>query len=191
MPIVPPPIISLLLLLGLLAAAFSVFARVRLDYELRGKLSRPIAILQTSYFCLYALSSYVFLDSRLSHVAVAGPLLGLAIVLMLGGVTIVALSMPFLGRQSFGSEVGKLRTTGAYRLSRNPQLVGGFLFILGYAVMWPSWSGAAWAGLWLPVSHLMVRAEEAHLQAVFGAEFLAYCARTPRFIGLPGGRARL
>ncbi len=189
MPIVLPPIVSLLVLVALLAAAIAVFARVRSDYAVRGRLSHPIAILQTGYLCLYALLSYVFLDSRLSHILIGGPLLGLAAILMLAGSTLVALSMPFLGSQSFGSAVGQLRTGGIYRLSRNPQLVGGFLFVVGYAMLWPSWPGALWAGLWLVIAHLMVRAEEAHLQAVFGDEYRAYCARTPRFIGLPTRRA--
>jgi len=38
------------------------------------------------------------------------------------------------------------------------------------------------------ISHLMVRGEEAHLREVFGAEYEAYCARTPRYIGWPGHR---
>jgi len=62
----------LLLLAALLAAAFFVFARVRSEYQIHGRLSRPIAILQTGYFCIYALCSYVFLDSRLSHVNTVG-----------------------------------------------------------------------------------------------------------------------
>jgi protein-S-isoprenylcysteine O-methyltransferase Ste14 len=174
-----------ILLLSLLVAAFFVFAKVRADYESHGRLSRPIAVLQVGYFCVYSLSSYVFLDSRLSHVGIAGLLLAVAIVLMVIGFLVVALSMPFLGRQSFGNKVGGLRTTGLYRYSRNPQLVGGFIFIVGYAMLWPSWPGALWAGLWLVIAHLMVRAEEAHLGAVFGDEFLAYCTRAPRYLGVP------
>jgi len=185
MPRFLPLIGSVLLLWGLLVAAFFVFARVRSDYETYGKLSRPVALLQVGYFCAYALSSYAFLDSRLSHVGIAGSLLVLAIVLMVAGFFIVALSMPFLGRQSFGCDVGSLRTSGIYRYSRNPQLVGGFLFIVGYAMLWPSWSAALWASLWLVIAHRMVRGEETHLEDVFGEEFRAYCARTPRYLGLP------
>ena len=181
---------TLLLLLLLLVAALLVFARVRADYQSHGRLSRPVATLQVGYFCAYALSSYVFLDSRLSHISAAGLVWVLAIVLMLIGLLMVALSMPFLGRRSFGSEIGTLRTTGMYRYSRNPQLVGGFLFIVGYAMLWPSWAGAAWAALWLVIARLMVYGEEAHLENIFGDEFRAYCARTPRYLGIPKGGAR-
>lgn len=178
-------LISLLLLAALLAAAFLVFARVRKDYRVHGRLSRPVAILQTGYFCVYALASYAFLDSRWSHVSTVGLLFPLALALMILGFLIVVFSMPFLGRRSFGREVGRLRTDGLYRFSRNPQLAGGFLFIAGYAMLWPSWKGALWASLWLVSAHLMVRGEEEHLEHVFGDEYREYCARTPRYLGLP------
>jgi protein-S-isoprenylcysteine O-methyltransferase Ste14 len=176
---------SLLLLAALVAAAFFVFARVRLDYRAHGRLSRPIAILQTGFFCVYALFSYAFLDSRLSHVNTVGLLFPVALVLMIIGFLMVVFSMPFLGRQSFGGEVSSLRTSGLYQYSRNPQLVGGFFFIVGYAMLWPSWTGALWASIWLVIAHLMVRGEEAHLENVFGDEYRDYCARTPRYLGLP------
>ena len=176
---------NLLLLAVLLAAAFFVFAKVKSDYQLRGRLSRPIAVLQTGYFCVYALCSYVFLDSRLSHISAKGILFFLAVVFMVIGLLMVAFSMPFLGRRSFGVEVGGLRTGGLYRYSRNPQLVGGFIFIVGYAMLWPSWIGMLWASMWLIIAHLMVRGEEAHLESVFGEEYRDYCVRTPRYLGLP------
>jgi protein-S-isoprenylcysteine O-methyltransferase Ste14 len=176
---------SLLLLGALLAAAFFVFARVRSDYQTHGRLSRLISILQVAYFCMYALASYAFLDSRLSHVNTAGLMFPLGLILMLIGFLLVVFSMPFLGQQSFGREVGSLWTSGLYRYSRNPQLVGGFFFIVGYAALWPSWKGALWASLWLVITHLMVRGEETHLENVFGDEYRNYCARTPRYLGLP------
>ncbi len=173
----------LLLLAALLAAAFLVFARVRSDYEIHGRLSRRVAVLQVAYFCVYALASYAFLDSRLSRVNTANLAFPVSVVLMLIGVLLVLFSMPFLGWRSFGQEVGRLRTSGLYRYSRNPQLVGGFVFIVGYAMLWPSLPGALWASLWLVIAHLMVRGEEAHLRKVFGDEYWDYCARTPRYLG--------
>ena len=68
-----------------------------------------------------------------------------------------------------------------------PQLVGGFLFIAGYALLWPSWAGLAWAALWPLIAHLMVRGEEEHLARIFGDEYRDYCAITPRYLGLPKG----
>jgi protein-S-isoprenylcysteine O-methyltransferase Ste14 len=180
-----PAYVNLLLLAALLAAAFYVFARVRADYRTCGRLTRPVAILQVTYFCVYALCSYIFLDSRLSHIRTDGALFALALILMAIGFLLVLISMPFLGRRSFGYEVGGLRTSGLYRFSRNPQLVGGFFFIIGYVMLWPSWQGAVWASLWLPIMHLMVRGEEEHLEHVFGSQYRDYCTRTPRYLGIP------
>jgi protein-S-isoprenylcysteine O-methyltransferase Ste14 len=176
---------SLLLLAALFAAALFVFAQVRSDYRAHGRLSHPIAILQVAYFCVYALASYAFLDSRVSHVNTVGLLFPLALVLMVIGFLLVVFSMPFLGQQSFGRKVGILRTNGLYQYSRNPQLVGSFIFIVGYAMLWPSWKGMLWASLWLVIAHVMVRGEEAHLENVFGDEYRNYCVRTPRYLGLP------
>jgi protein-S-isoprenylcysteine O-methyltransferase Ste14 len=141
--------------------------------------------MQTGYFLLYALASYACLDSRLSHIGISAWLLGVAILMMLAGCLLVMFSMPFLGKQSFGHEVTRLRRDGIYRYSRNPQLVGGFLLVVGYASLWPSWQGALWAALWIAISHLMIRGEERHLQDVFGDEYRSYCAQTPRFVGWP------
>ncbi len=176
-------LVSLLLLAALLTAAYFVFERVSSDYRLHGKLTQPVAILQTGYFCAYALASYAFLDSRLSHIQAGGWLFPIALVLMAIGFLIVLFSMPFLGGASFGGQVGSLRTTGLYRYSRNPQLVGGFLFILGYALLWPSWQGVLLACLWLPIARWMVHAEEEHLVDVFGDKYREYCQRTPRYLG--------
>ena len=179
---------SLLLFIALLAAAFIVFAKVCSDYQAHGRLSRPIALLQIIYFGGYALASYAFLDSRLSHINTAGLLFPLALLLMIIGFLLVVFSMSFLGRPSFGQQIGKLKTRGVYRYSRNPQLVGSFIFIIGYAMLWPSWKGVMWASLWLLITHLMVRCEEDHLENVFGDAYRNYCARTPRYLGLPKNR---
>lgn len=162
------PAFSLLLAAALIAGAFFVFARVRSDYRAHGRLSRPVASLQFGYFCFYAISSYVFLDARISQVDWHVILFPIALVLMLIGLLAVVFSMTFLGWPSFGRQVGSLRVTGIYKYSRNPQLVGSFIFILGYAMLWPSWSGALWASLWLVITHLMVRSEEEQLEKVFG-----------------------
>ena len=182
------PLAALLIAGGLLLLASYVFARVRSGYQAQGTLSRPVAVLQTGFFFAYALSSYLFLDSRITAVSSQGILLGLAVFLMNTGLSAVLLSMPFLGRRSFGREVGQLHASGIYHYSRNPQLVGSFLFIVGYVLLWPSWTGLLWASLWLPICYLMVRAEEEHLAKAFGKDYEEYCRRTPRYVGIPKQR---
>lgn len=72
MGIQPDPIAAIVIAGGLLLSAFCIFARVRSDYRARGMLIRPVAVLQTGYFIVYALCSYLFLDSRLTAVASKG-----------------------------------------------------------------------------------------------------------------------
>ena len=87
---------------ALLAGALLVFGRVRSEYQSRGALSRPTAILQVGFLCAYALSSYAFLDARLSQVNASGPFFVVALALMGLGLLMIVLSMPFLGKRSFG-----------------------------------------------------------------------------------------
>jgi protein-S-isoprenylcysteine O-methyltransferase Ste14 len=135
------PLVFILIAIGLLLVALAVFTRVRIDYRIKRRLSPVVSSIQTGYFCAYALCSYVFLDSRIANIRTSGWQFLLSIILMGAGFGVVLFSMPVLGRRSFGHEIGRLNTVGLYRYSRNPQLVGGSLFILGYALLWPSWPG--------------------------------------------------
>jgi protein-S-isoprenylcysteine O-methyltransferase Ste14 len=88
-------------------------------------------------------------------------------------------------RRAFGLEVNALKQTGPYRVTRNPQIVGGSLLVIGSAVLWPSWYALGWAVLYAVVAHMMVFTEEEHLRAVFGQEYELYCERVPRYLGFP------
>ena len=83
---------------------------------------------------------------------------------------------------------GKLTIAGPYRWSRNPQYVGWFLFLVGYALTdWSMWCLAALIILAVSL-HLLVLVEEEHLRRVFGEPYLEFCRRTPRYAGWPGFR---
>ena len=73
--------------------------------------------------------------STLARVNTSGPFFAIALALMDLGLLAIVLSMPFLGKRSFGEDTGGLCTTGIYQFSRNLQLVGGLLFVLGYALL--------------------------------------------------------
>ncbi len=83
-------------------------------------------------------------------------------------------------------EVQRLVTYGAFAWCRNPLYVGNFLAWMGFTVI----SGVLW---FLPVAavlfaveySLIVRYEEGVLESIFGAEYLAYKDRTPRWVGRP------
>ncbi len=108
-----------------------------------------------------------------------------SLLIVLGLATIV-LAMAWLGlRRSSGQEVSRLQVSGPYGLSRNPQILGGALLIVGVFLLRPSWYALGWVLLCATMLHLMVLAEEEHLRARFGGEFEHYVARVPRYLGIP------
>jgi protein-S-isoprenylcysteine O-methyltransferase Ste14 len=86
-------------------------------------------------------------------------------------------------RRAFGWQVEGLVRSGLYRVTRNPQLVGGVLMVIGPALLWPSWYALGWVLLYGVVGHLMVMTEEEHLHQVHGEEYERYCEQTPRYLG--------
>jgi protein-S-isoprenylcysteine O-methyltransferase Ste14 len=72
---------------------------------------------------------------------------------------------------------------GCYRISRNPQVLGCFLFGIGFAVLWPSWYALGWVMLYVVIAHMMVHSEEEHLCNTYGEEYVNYSERVPRCIG--------
>jgi protein-S-isoprenylcysteine O-methyltransferase Ste14 len=85
-------------------------------------------------------------------------------------------------RRAFGLEVNKLIQSGPYRLSRNPQVVAGWLLVIGTILLWPSWYALGWAMMYGGVAHMMVVTEEEHLREAFEEEYVKYCERVPRYL---------
>jgi len=84
---------------------------------------------------------------------------------------------------------GKLTVTGPYRWSRNPQYVGWFLFLLGFALNdWSLWCLAALLVVAISL-HLLVLVEEEHLRRVFGEPYVEFSRKIPRYVGW--GRLRI
>ncbi|GJG85634.1 hypothetical protein tb265_08150 [Gemmatimonadetes bacterium T265] len=82
--------------------------------------------------------------------------------------------------------VQRLVTYGVFAWMRNPLYVGNFFAWLGVVVA----SGVLWflpvAALLFAVEYtLIVRYEEGVLESIFGGEYLAYKARTPRWLPRP------
>jgi len=74
-------------------------------------------------------------------------------------------------------------TNGPFRFTRNPLYVAMTIIYIGVAL----WLGSTTAYLFLPLVHLalhfgVVRREERYLEAKFGDEYRAYCARVRRWI---------
>jgi len=79
---------------------------------------------------------------------------------------------------------GRLVTDGPYAFTRNPIYLGNTIVLLGLGLMLENpWLLAAAPVAAVATDHLAARREEAHLAAKFGAEFAAYAARVPRWLG--------
>ncbi len=81
-----------------------------------------------------------------------------------------------------------IQTEGAYAWSRNPALVGLYLFLLGAVCLRPAWLLFASAVLHAAWMHGRVRLEESHLLSVAGERYRSYLLRVPRYVGWPSGR---
>jgi protein-S-isoprenylcysteine O-methyltransferase Ste14 len=79
----------------------------------------------------------------------------------------------------------RLVTEGVYRWSRNPQLVGWTLVLVGLGLVRGSAMVLLLAGLVGLGYRLHLPAEEEHLRRVFGDAYAAYQRRTHRYFGPP------
>jgi protein-S-isoprenylcysteine O-methyltransferase Ste14 len=87
----------------------------------------------------------------------------------------------------FGLDEGKLTTAGPYRWSRNPQYMGYFLLLLGFALNdWSLWCLAALLAVAICL-HLLVLVEEGHLRRIYGEQYVEFCRKVPRYAGWGGG----
>lgn len=107
--------------------------------------------------------------------------------LLLGGTALCAAGVAQLGppKRAPGLGEDQLVTGGVYRLSRNPQLVGGLLLLTGVSLL-----GGTAAGLGLTLGFgllhhpYLVRVEEPHLRRVFGDPYRRYCGSVSRYLGV-------
>ena len=131
---------------ALLIGAYVVFrVFVRNDYRRKGKLTLLSSFLELLICFAYACLPYIYNPPCWPYVWDCKPhspqLVALLGYLVTGiGVVLGFGCMFWLGlRRSFGRQVTDLYRTGSYRLSRNPQVLGGFLMASGIALIWPSW----------------------------------------------------
>ena len=180
-------IISAFLLVIAASLVFRIF--VRRDYQRKGRLTLLSGFLELLVWALYMGFPYIYNPPEWAlfwsrDVPVGTPLRVIGVICILLGLVSAFGTMFWFGlRRAFGLEVNALKQTGPYRVTRNPQIVGGSLLVIGSAVLWPSWYALGWVVLYAVVAHMMVFTEEEHLRAVFGREYERYCERVPRYLG--------
>ncbi len=152
----------------------------------------PIALLFFGLVALFVLAS-ICVDKRFLffHFDSSWWSLSLAIVLLVLGWLICAwLAIAFFHAR--GTPVpfnppSKLITTGLYTYSRNPMLLGLFIFLIGLGVLFGSLSLIfIFTPLFILINVLYLKViEEKEMEKKFGAEYLEYKKDVPMFIPKP------
>lgn len=88
--------------------------------------------------------------------------------------------------RNWGMQTDRLITTGPYAFSRNPQLTGWALVLLGAAITGRSGAALALAAIYWVGCMFTIQAEEHALERAFGEEYRRYRAAVHRYIRLPG-----
>ena len=174
----------LLCALIVILCTFAIFKKVDKDYHSRGKLSILATVLEFLLFFIHGVTSYCFLSSDWNRIDFRNPFTAFVLIIILVGFILTLISMSSLGfKKSVGQDIKTLKIAGFYKYTRNPQLMFYGLFLVGYALLWPSYKAVIWILLYFFMVHIMVRTEERHLRKTFGQDYLAYCEKIPRFIG--------
>ena len=186
--------LEIYLFLAVLLSGYAYFVfrvLVRRDYRQRGRLGAVASLLQLSVFAGFFGFPYLFNPPewpwfwRLSSSAPRGlQVVGLGLICM--GCIVAFGTMAWFGiERAFGLIVGDFITQGPYHYTRNPQVLGGYLLVIGVVLQWPSLQAVVWLVVYGLISHWMVITEEEHLTQVFGEVYLQYCAETPRYLAVP------
>ena len=178
--------VNYLLSTGLvLSAAIYIFRIVvRRDYLQKGKLTPVSVFLETVIFFMLGGFPYLYVPREWPAVKLELSLEIVGWAILVAGLVLMLTGMGQLGVQRIlGQGSNSLEQRGLYSFSRNPQILGCWLYVVGFTALWPSWYALGWACLFWLVAHIMVLTEEEYLQSVFGEEFQKYCENVPRYIG--------
>lgn len=85
-------------------------------------------------------------------------------------------------RTTWALRVDELITTGPYRLSRNPLVVGLVGMLLGLSIATRSLAAILLSGVYVWMSLLWIQLEEGVLRQQFGSAYDQYCARVRRVL---------
>lgn len=156
------------------------------DYKIRGALSISTAALQALVIFAFGGFPYIYLPSDwpVSYVRFPIRVFGLAILII--GLVVIATGIYRLGMlRACGMQTDALNESSYYQKTRNPQVVGCVLYVIGFIMLWPSWFALGWGLALIGILHVMVLTEEEHLLNTFGHDYEQYCDKVPRYLGLP------
>ncbi len=172
--------------LFLLFSFFVFRVVVKNDYGKKLKLSPLSYSLEFLVFALHANLMYLFIPASwpdLPSLPENLTLVFISAALVFLGLVILMIAWFRLGSgTSFGQDKDMLETGGLYEYSRNPQLLGYGIMLLGLVPLYLSWYSLAWFIQYLIVSYFMIRSEEEFLGSKYGEEYEIYCSSVPRII---------
>lgn len=177
-------LLSLSVLMAISIIVLRVF--VRRDYLRRGRLTVATAAIQALVFFVFGGFPSIYLPSEWPVSHVNFPLRVIGLICVASGLVIMFVGIFRLGLlRSFGLQTGELKESSYYQVTRNPQILGCVLYMIGFMILWPSWYALGWALSLIAILHVMVLTEEEHLRNAFGQDYEQYCKRVPRYLGYP------
>lgn len=176
--------VSLFVLIGFSYLVFRII--VRRDYKYRKKTTWISVFLETFVFALHANLAYLFIPAKwpaLPSLPTNKLILFIGLLLFITGLLITLIGMASLGLKTiFGWGADRVKHSGIYRLSRNPQILAYGLALIGIAVLWPSWYAVGWLLSYGVIAHMMVLTEEEYLSQLHGNTYKKYCTEVPRYL---------
>ncbi|MGB5448301.1 MAG: isoprenylcysteine carboxylmethyltransferase family protein [Woeseiaceae bacterium] len=155
----------------------------RFEYRRRGNLSALGLSLVLAMF----LAPNLILEYATTYEMPSTPLDYVGVLVGATGVLLCLVSM-FVFRSPLKVlclDAGTLAMKGPYRWSRNPQYVGWFMFLLGFALNDWSWWCLVALVIVATYLHLLILIEEEHLNRVFGEQYARYRRNVSRYCGRP------
>ncbi len=168
-----------------LAAFAASYARGRREFRDLGHLSGPTVVM---LYPMYASLTVAVLVAAFGSIwpmrmpASLATALGLMAGVVGSCLYIVSRVKVKTFRATWGLAFDQLVTTGPYRVSRNPQIVGAIAFLFGVALLGRSNAALLVAVLYALVAAIWIRLEEGALERQYGRAYAEYRRRVRRFI---------
>jgi protein-S-isoprenylcysteine O-methyltransferase Ste14 len=137
----------------------------------------------------WLLTSFAVIDTRWDHISLPEWLArSVGVLLLLGGLGLFSWCVSLfaiVGRGTLApwDPTRELVAAGPYRYVRNPMISGVASMLTGQALTWGSWVMGVWAAVFVLMNHVyFVSWEEPDLERRFGASYVTYEAKVPRWI---------
>ena len=158
---------------------------VRRDYLDKERLTIGPAILQALIFFAFGGFPIIYLPGDWPTINVHLILRAIGLLSLISGIVVMFVGILRFGiLRSFGLQSGTLKAGGFYRLTRNPQILGCVLYVIGFIILWPSWFALGWGLSLMVFLHVMVLTEEENLRNAYGQDYEQYCKSVPRYLGI-------